>query len=106
MTQPNLSEYNKLLIISPHPYDCDLWAGGTIRSFIESGKTIHAVICTDGSKTTNKPDVEVSHLKELRCSEQKESAKILGIHSMTFLELIDGELEDIFDLIANEHPDL
>ena len=27
MTQPNLSEYNKLLIISPHPYDCDLWAG-------------------------------------------------------------------------------
>ena len=113
MTQPNLSEYNKLLIISPHPYDCDLWAGGTIRSFIESGKTIHAVICTDGSKTTNKPDVEVSHLKELRCSEQKESAKILGIHSMTFLELIDGELEDIDEFrklivrqIRKEQPDL
>ena len=113
MTQPNLSEYNKILIVSPHPYDCDLWAGGTICSFIASGKIIHAVICTDGSKTTHNPHAEISSLKDIRCSEQTESAKILGVQTMTFLELIDGQLEDtdafrklIVRQIRKEQPDL
>ncbi len=113
MTETNVFEYDKILVISPHPYDIDLWASGTLRSFVASGKIVHTVICSDGSKTSRNAVLQGSNLKDLRKTEQINASNILGIQSVTFLDLVDGELEDndqfrklIVREIRKDKPDL
>ena len=65
MTELHESKYNKILVISPHPYDAELWAGGTIKTFINNDKAVHWVICTDGAKTSNNPNVKQNELKQI-----------------------------------------
>ena len=68
-----------------------------ITGYIEKDRDVIKFI--NKYKTTNK-----TQSKKAIKSSQKDLDS--GIKKMEQFGIFDGELEDIFDLIANEHPDL
>ena len=68
------------------------------------------VLCTDGSKGSDDPDMTSERLAKIRAEEQKESARVLGLKDVVFLGYPDSYLEPTLQLrkdIAREirrHP--
>ena len=87
----------RALVITPHPDDAEVWAGGVIAKWVRAGAEVHCVLCTDGSKGTQDPEVQPTELAQLRAREQLAAAEILGIANVTMLGHPDGELEDTAD---------
>ncbi len=87
----------RVLVITPHPDDAEVWAGGVISKWVRAGAEVHSVICTDGSKGTQDPEILPIELAEIRAREQLEAAEILGITDVVMLGRSDGELEDTAD---------
>lgn len=87
----------RALVITPHPDDAEVWAGGVISKWVRAGAEVHSVICTDGSKGTQDPEIRPAELAKLRAREQLEAAAILGITDVVMLGRPDGELEDTAD---------
>ena len=87
----------RALVITPHSDDAEVWAGGTIAQWVRAGAEVHYVLCTDGSKGTDDPEIRVDELIAARNREQLAAAKILGITNVVMLGRPDGELEDTSD---------
>ena len=87
----------RALVITPHPDDAEVWAGGVISKWVRAGAEVHCVLCTDGSKGTQDPEIRPDKLAKIRAREQLEAAEILGITDVAMLGHPDGELEDIAD---------
>ncbi len=83
-----------LLVVGAHPDDTEFGAGGTIAAFTGAGQDVHYIVCTDGSKGSKDRSVDQHHLVQRRQGEQRGAAEALGVSSVTFLEQIDGELEN------------
>lgn len=83
-----------ILVISPHPDDAEVGAGGTIIKWAEEGKEIYLVLCTNGDKGSSDPEMTSDKLAKIRRQEQEEAAKVLGVKEMVFLDYPDGGLED------------
>jgi len=84
--------------ISPHPDDPDIFCGGTVAKLVKEGNNVHYVICTDGSMGTFDLSIEPEKLAEIRRSEQKAAAKILGVKDVIFLNFKDAHLVPSFEL--------
>lgn len=67
-----------------HPDDEAFGPGGTIAKLAKDNE-IHIICCTDG-------DHQEKGLKNIRDKELLESAKILGVKKVHFLDFIDGNL--------------
>ena len=52
----------RALVVIPHPDDAEVWAGGTIARWVRGGSEVHYVLCTDGSKGTDDPEVDPTEL--------------------------------------------
>jgi LmbE family N-acetylglucosaminyl deacetylase len=89
-----MSEYFDVLVITPHPDDAELGAGGTIALWSERGYRIAYVVCSSGEKGTSDPEMEPAKLMSIREKEQIEAAKILGVGSVDFLRFPDQGIED------------
>ena len=87
----------RVLVITPHPDDAEVWAGGVISKWVRAGAEVRCVLCTDGSKGTQDPEVRSAELAEIRKREQLEAAEILGVSNVVTLGRPDGELEDTAD---------
>ena len=87
----------RVLVITPHADDADVWAGGVIARWVRAGAEVHGVLCTDGSKGSADPEMDPAELAETREREQLEAANILGIKNFVMLGRPDGELEDTAD---------
>ena len=87
----------RALVITPHPDDAEMWAGGTIAKWVKAGADVHYVLCTDGGKGTDDPEVTSEELAEIRSREQMAAAEILGVSNVVMLGRPDGELEDTAD---------
>ena len=87
----------RALVITPHPDDAEVWAGGVISKWVRAGAEVHCVLCTDGSKGTQDPEIRPAELAKIRAREQLEAAGILGITDVVMLGRPDGELEDTAD---------
>ena len=87
----------RALVITPHPDDAEMWAGGTIAKWVKAGADVHYVLCTDGGKGTDDPEVTSEELVEIRSREQMAAAEILGVSNVVMLGRPDGELEDAAD---------
>ena len=44
----------RVLVITPHPDDAEIWCGGTLARWIKRGAEVYYVQCTDGGKGTDK----------------------------------------------------
>ena len=84
----------RVLVVTPHPEDAEVWCGGTVARWIKEGAEVHYVLCTDGGKGTFDPQVSSQDLAVIREAEQREAAKILGVKEIAVLGHPDGELED------------
>jgi len=84
------------LAIGAHPDDVEFGCGGLLAKWAADGCVIHHLVCTDGSKGTWDPDVDVAALAVRRRDEQREAARRLAgprAGEVRFLGHVDGELD-------------
>ena len=84
----------RVLVVTPHPDDAEIWCGGTVAKWVKEGAEVHYVLCTDGSKGTDQPGVTPEQLGATREQEQVQAAWLLGVEDVVMLHHPDGELED------------
>ena len=87
----------RVLVVTPHPDDAEIWCGGTVARWINEGAEVHYVLCTDGGKGTDKPGFTSQQLSQMREQEQLDAAQTLGVKNVVMLHHPDGELEDTGD---------
>jgi LmbE family N-acetylglucosaminyl deacetylase len=83
-----------ILVVSPHPDDAEFGAGGAIVKWRKEGCDIFLVVCTNGDKGSDDPQMTSAKLAEIRRREQEAAAQILSIKEVVFLDYPDGSLED------------
>jgi LmbE family N-acetylglucosaminyl deacetylase len=83
-----------LLVISPHPDDCEFGVAGTVARLTREGKTVVYVICTNGDKGTVDMSLTSEKLIKIREKEELAAAQILGVKETVFLGYPDQGLED------------
>ena len=89
------------LAIGAHPDDVEFGCGGLLAKWAADGCVVHHLVCTDGSKGTWDPDVDVTALAIRRQDEQREAARRLAgskAGQVRFLGRVDGELDS--DLVT------
>ncbi|HZA21841.1 MAG TPA: PIG-L deacetylase family protein [Dehalococcoidia bacterium] len=87
----------RVLVVTPHPDDAEIWCGGTIARWIGEGAEVHYVLCTDGGKGSDRPGITSKELSSTREKEQLDAARILDVKDVVMLHHSDGELEDTGD---------
>ncbi|MFQ5925179.1 MAG: PIG-L deacetylase family protein [Dehalococcoidia bacterium] len=103
----------RVMVITPHPDDAEIAAGGTIASWVGEGREVIYVVCTNGDKGSSDPEMTSERLAQIRQREQREAAKTLGVKEVIFLGHPDGTLEDtssfrgeLVRLIRKYRPDV
>jgi LmbE family N-acetylglucosaminyl deacetylase len=86
----------KLMAILAHPDDESLGNGGMLAKYAAEGIEIHLVTATRGERgwfgnEQENPGLEV--LGKMREAELHAAADVLGLHSIEFLNYLDGELD-------------
>jgi LmbE family N-acetylglucosaminyl deacetylase len=81
------------LVLFAHPDDAEFACGGTVAKWAQQGCEITYVVLTDGSAGNNEPGASRADTAEVRESEQREAARILGVQSVHMLGEVDGHLE-------------
>lgn len=92
----NLPTPTSALAIGAHPDDVEFGCGGLLAKWAADGCVVHHLVCTDGSKGTWDPDVDVVALAARRQVEQRDAARRLAgdrAGEVRFLEYVDGELD-------------
>src|SRR5947209_19817710 len=87
----------KLMAILAHPDDESLGNGGMLAKYAAEGIEIHLVVATRGErgwpgKESEYPGLET--LGKLREAEVRAAANVLGLHSVYFLDYLDGDLDE------------
>ena len=103
----------RILIMTAHPDDADIWVGGTSARWVDEGHDVHSVFFTRGDKGHGDPAMTPERVAALREAEQRAAAAILGVPRLTFLDFADGELawsgpalaEAATRLVRQERPD-
>jgi len=94
-TTTDLTTPRSALAIGAHPDDVEFGCGGLLAKWAADGCVVHHLVCTDGSKGTWDPDVDVAVLAQRRQREQREAARRLAgdnAGEVRFLGRVDGEL--------------
>ena len=81
----------RVLAVYAHPDDADVSCGGTLGAWAAAGSEVHLVVVTQGEKGTQDSDVDTMELAARRAVEVHEAADALGIASVEFLGIPDGE---------------
>lgn len=87
-----------VLAVGAHPDDIDFGASGTIARWVEEGADAYYLICTDGSRGSEDPQMTHKRLAQIREKEQLDAAKVLGVKKVFFLNHIDTQLISDFKL--------
>ncbi len=102
------------LAIGAHPDDIEFQCGATLAKWARSGCSIHLLILTDGSKGSWNPQADRGTLVDVRRSEARSAACLLGAEPahVVFLDSPDGELSagtnetvDVCSVIRSVRPD-
>jgi LmbE family N-acetylglucosaminyl deacetylase len=101
------------MVITAHPDDSEFTVAGTTALWVRDGYHVIYVICTDGSRGSNEPDMPPERLIPIRRAEQCEAASVLGVQTVIFLNHEDGTLEptlqlrrELTGLIRSYRPDI
>jgi LmbE family N-acetylglucosaminyl deacetylase/diadenosine tetraphosphate (Ap4A) HIT family hydrolase len=87
-----------ILVIGAHPDDIELGCGGTIAELERRNHGIHALIVTDGCGGKDR-------IPEEREGEANDAAKVLGIRSVSFGRIRDGQAhpsDTLYDLVETQ----
>ena len=85
-------EPKRALVVTAHPDDAEFGCAGTAYKWTREGWEFYYLICTDGSKGSEDPEMTTEKLVPLRREEQRAAAKVLGVKDVFFLDNVDGTL--------------
>lgn len=88
----------RVLVIVAHADDIEFGIAGTVARWTDAGTQVTYCIVTDSSSGSNDPDVDIHELIATRRHEQTESARIVGVEDVRFLNYPDGHLEPTMKL--------
>lgn len=86
------------MVIAAHPDDPEFTVAGTVARWVKEGWHVVYVICTDGSRGSNDPEMPPERIGPIRHAEQREAARILGVQTVIFLDHEDGTLQPTLEL--------
>ena len=86
------------MVVIAHPDDAEYGCAGTVAKWCRQGMSVVYVVCTDGSKGSPDPNVDVGWLIETRQQEQRNACKVLGVEDVVFLNYEDAMLEPTLEL--------
>jgi len=89
-----MTEQAQVMVVTPHPDDAEFGVAGTVARWTREGKDVIYVVCTNGDKGTNDPNMKPDELTRIREQEQLAAAKLLGVREVIFLRYPDQSLED------------
>src|SRR5215813_560825 len=84
----------RVMVVTAHPDDSELGAGGTIAKMVKEGREVTYVIVTRGNKGSGDRTMTPERLARIREEEQRNAARVLGVEVVDFLGFPDCELED------------
>lgn len=85
------------LVLFAHPDDAEYMCGGTVALWAREGTEIHYICITDGSAGNNQPGAVREEITKVRKAEQRAAAEVLGVKTVTFLDVPDGMLQVTLD---------
>lgn len=101
------------MVVVAHADDAEWGCAGTVARLCAEGWDVAYVICTDGSKGSDDPNMTVEKMVKMREAEQREAASILGLSEVFFLGYPDAYLvsnlelrKDISCAIRIHRPDV
>jgi LmbE family N-acetylglucosaminyl deacetylase len=110
VSDPNLSS---AMVVVAHADDAEYGCSGTAAQLARKGWEVTYVLCTDGSKGSDDPEMTGERLSEIRRREQMAAARILGLKTVEFLDYPDSFLtpsldlrKDIARIIRKHRPDV
>ncbi len=113
MSDLDLENFERALVIVAHPDDAEFGSAGTVAGWTKRGIRVDYVICTDGAQGSADPAVPAAELKGIREREQRDAAAVLGVTEVTFLGHPDGGLvadlalrRDLTREIRRSRPDV
>ena len=91
-------EYQRGMVVVAHADDAEWGCSGTVAKWCDQGWEVVYVLCTDGSKGTDDPELTSPELVAMREKEQIAAGKILGLKEVVFLGYEDAMLEPTLDV--------
>jgi LmbE family N-acetylglucosaminyl deacetylase len=85
-----------LLCVMAHPDDESLGTGGILARYAAEGVATHLITATRGERGWTGPAAEnpgLAALGRIREGELRAAAAVLGLHEVTLLDYIDGDLD-------------
>ena len=83
-----------VLAIYAHPDDADVAAGGLLAQWAIEGCAVHLVVVCDGAKGSHSLHPDAGVLRETRREELERAGALLGVQSVTSLDLPDGNVSN------------
>jgi LmbE family N-acetylglucosaminyl deacetylase len=86
------------MILAAHPDDAEFGVAGTVARWVNEGREVVYVVCTNGDKGASDRTLTPEQISEMRKKEQKAAADTLGVREVVFLGYPDQGLEDTPEL--------
>ncbi len=85
----------RILVVMPHPDDCDLYCGATVARLTHDGKRVRVVKMTYGDRGSKSEKISRRQLREIREKEDRQAMRVLGVRDEdnVYLGIGDGEIE-------------
>ena len=94
----NQEPYRRGMVVVAHADDAEWGCSGTVARWCAEGWEVVYVLCTDGSKGSDDPDLTSADLVKIRREEQGNAAKVLGVCDVVFLDYEDAALQPTLEL--------
>lgn len=91
-------EYRRGMVVVAHADDAEWGCAGTVAKWCAQGWEVVYVLCTDGSKGSDDPEMTPQKLVEVRSKEQRNAGKVLGLKQVVFLGYEDSMLQPTLEL--------
>jgi LmbE family N-acetylglucosaminyl deacetylase len=88
----------RILVVTAHPDDVDFGVAGSVAHWTDAGIDVAYCIITNGEAGGFDDTIPRSTMAEIRQSEQRAAAKVVGVTDLTFLGYPDGRLMTTIEL--------
>ncbi len=87
-----------IMVVTAHPDDAEYMIAGSVVHWVQEGRQVTYVICTNGDKGSSNPDIAPEQLAKVRQEEQQAACAVLGVQEVVFLGYADGLLQNTLEL--------
>ncbi len=98
MSALDLTDVERILVVTAHPDDVDFGFAGSVAQFTDAGIDVTYCIVTDGDAGGAETGTPREEMAPLRRDEQTAAAAVVGVHDLRFLGYPDGRVESTLDL--------